>query len=250
MKRKILSALLAILLLCSLVCPTAAETVFTTDGKWIIDTADILEKEEEKELNAILDEICKKYDVNILIYTTDDLDGMKIEKYGRQIYRHLQSNLENTENVAMLTVSTNPRMYDIYCDGLPSSALDLDSIMDDMESDMRSNNYVAACETYAEQCDYYINGHLNGFPFDVGTTLLIAVVLGLIIGLISVLVMKSKLKSVRKQNYAHVYVRSDSMQVTIHNDLFLYRTVSRIRKQTNNSSGSSGGPRNAGGRSF
>ena len=80
-------------------------------------------------------------------------------------------------------------------------------------------------------------------------TVIIAV-LGLIIGLISVLVMKSKLKSVRKQNYAHVYVRSDSMQVTVHNDLFLYRTVSRIRKQTNNSSGSSGGPRNAGGRSF
>lgn len=254
MKRKILSALLAVMLLCALVFPAAADTVFTTDGKWIIDMAGILDKSEEKELNATLDKICKAYDVNILIVTTEDMQGMEIEEYGPWLYNTaLQYNLENTKNVALLTVSFNPRMYDIYCDGLPSEALDLDSIMDDMEADMRSGSYTTAFETYANQCDYYINGHLNGFPFDFEGALLIAVVLGLIIGLISVLVMKSKLKSVRKQNYAHVYVRPNSMRVTVHNDLFLYRTVSRIRKQTNNSSGGSGGsgsPRNAGGRSF
>lgn len=255
MTRRILSVLLAIMLLGSLVFPAAADQVFTNEAKWIIDRAELIDKEDEKKLNKTLNEICEKYDVNIFIITTDNLQHMEIEEHGPWLYDTLKRNLENTGNVAMLTISTDmimydTRMYDIYCDGLPSEALDLDSIMDDLEADLHDNNYVAAFETFAERCEYYIDGHLNGFPFDVGGTLIFAVVIGIVIGLISVLVMKSKLKSVRKQNQANVYVRSGSMQVNIHNDLYLYSTVSRIRKQSSNSSGSGGGPRNAGGRSF
>jgi uncharacterized protein len=66
--------------------------------------------------------------------------------------------------------------------------------------------------------------------------------------------MKGQLKSVRKQNRANNYMKTGSLQVTVHRDLFLYRDITRTRKQTNSSSGGSrssgGGSRSVGGGSF
>jgi uncharacterized protein len=83
-------------------------------------------------------------------------------------------------------------------------------------------------------------------------TLLICAGVGLVIGLIVVLILKGQLKSVRRQNQANAYIRPGSMQVTVARDLFLYRNVTKTRRQSNNSSGGSsgGGSRHVGGGSF
>ena len=72
----------------------------------------------------------------------------------------------------------------------------------------------------------------------------------LAVGLIVALVLKSQLKSVRKQNQANVYVKENSMVVTTRRDLFLYRDVRKTRKESSKSSGSGGSSRNVGGGSF
>jgi len=68
------------------------------------------------------------------------------------------------------------------------------------------------------------------------------------------LILKGQLKSVHKQNTAHVYVKQGSMHVDLKQDIFLYRNVTRTRKQerekSSSSSGSDGTARTKGGGSF
>ena len=87
-------------------------------------------------------------------------------------------------------------------------------------------------------------------PFDFSGKLTIALAIGLIAGLITAFVLKGQLKSVYQQDKANVYIKNDSMQLTSHSDLFLYRNVTRTKKQSSSSSSSSGSSRSKGGGSF
>ena len=88
-------------------------------------------------------------------------------------------------------------------------------------------------------------------PFQIGKNLAISLVIGLAAGLIVALILKGQLKSVRKQDRAHVYVKQGSMQVNVSRDIFLYRTVTCTKKQKSESAGSSDGTaRSKGGGSF
>lgn len=125
----------------------------------------------------------------------------------------------------------------------------MDKIGDAIVSNLFDGDYVAAFDEFVDQCGYYLDGHLNGFPFNLGKKLLIALVIGAIVGVIIAFVLKGQLKSVRKQNQANVYVNAGSMQITQRSDLFLYRNVTRTKKESSSSSGS-GSSRNSGGGSF
>ena len=116
-------------------------------------------------------------------------------------------------------------------------------------SDLSDGDYAAAFDEFAEQCDYYLDGHINGFPFNFGKNLLICLIIGIVAGVVVAFVLKGQLKTVRKQNQANVYVKPGSMQVTVRNDFFLYREVSKSRKESSSSSGS-GSSRSTGGGSF
>lgn len=57
-----------------------------------------------------------------------------------------------------------------------------------------------------------------------------SLIFGFVVALIITLVMKSKLKSVRSQRAAANYERPGSMHLTCSRDLYLYSTVTRIKK--------------------
>ena len=64
--------------------------------------------------------------------------------------------------------------------------------------------------------------------------LLICIGIGILIGLVTVLVMRGQLKSVRAQNAAADYVVPGSFQLRHSRDIFLYRHVHRTPKPKNN----------------
>ena len=57
---------------------------------------------------------------------------------------------------------------------------------------------------------------------------------GVVIGLIAVLIMKSNLRSVHYQSGAGEYVTPGSFHLTASQDVFLYKTVTRVEKPQNN----------------
>lgn len=70
-------------------------------------------------------------------------------------------------------------------------------------------------------------------PFDVGKSVIIALVIGFIIALIVTLAMKGRLKSVRSRDNARDYIKKDSLNITVRRDTFLYSRVERTPKQRN-----------------
>ena len=81
----------------------------------------------------------------------------------------------------------------------------------------------------------------------------VRMMIGIAVGVIVALILKGQLKTVRAQNQANVYVKQGSMQLTVCNDMFLYRNVTRTQRQSSSSSGSSGSSgssRSIGGGSF
>jgi uncharacterized protein len=118
-------------------------------------------------------------------------------------------------------------------------------------SDLSDGNYYDAFDAFAQQCKYYLDGYVNGFPFDAGTSFLVAVGVGLLVAVIVTSIMKGQLKSVRMQRAASVYVKPGSLAITQTGDFFMYSNVTRTeRQQSSSSSGSGGSSRSTGGGSF
>ena len=152
----------------------------------------------------------------------------------------------------LLLVCMDDREYRILSNGYAGEAIGLsqiDAIGEAIVSDLSEAEYAEAFITFADRCGYYLNGYLNGFPFQWGKNLIIALVVGIAAGVITALVLRRQLKTVRQQKQANVYIKPGSMQITQSRDQFLYRELQRTAKQSSNSSGS-GSSRNVGGGSF
>lgn len=249
MNRKIIFTILALVLCFSLATGVSA----ATDTN-LYDEADLLTDAEEMRLAQKLDEIGEAYDAQIVIVTVPTADGADVDWYLEYLYDSMGFGYGPNYDGVLLLLCMDVREYRILSNGYAGVAIDTGDIADIGDvivSDLSDGNYAAAFDRFADECAYYLNGYLNGFPFETGAVLVTSLVIGIIAGVVVALVLKGQLKTVRKQSGAGTYVKADSMQVTVHNDLFLYQNTSRVRRQTSNSSSSSSGSsRSTGGGRF
>lgn len=253
MKRYIFCLLLTLVLLSALTLTALASPV--TSAAPVTDQADLLSDSEEAALSAKLTEISGKFNAQIAVVTVAASSSHDVSWYTESIYDTAGFGYGSGHDGVLLLVCMYPREYRILSNGFAADAIgdyEIDAIGNAIVSDLSDGNYADAFREFADQCSYYLDGHINGFPFDFGKNLLIAFGAAFVIGLIVVLILKAQLKSVRRQNRANVYEKPGSMHITLQRDLFLYRDVRRRKKETSNSSGSrsSGGSRHVGGGSF
>ena len=232
-------------------CIILATGASASYGDRLYDGADLLTSAEEEKILSRLDDVSRKYGVDVVIVTVDTVGYQNLAGFSDDYYD------ENgyDEDCVMLLVSMEEREWDILTNGSCYEAINyskIDSIGELMTDDLSEGNYAEAFETYISRCEYYINGHESGYPFDWGPTLLISLIVGLVVALIVTTIMKAQLKSVRANDTATEYVRYGSMNVRVSRDIFLYRHVSRIKKPESNSgtSRSGGGGRGHGGGKF
>lgn len=250
MKHKIFSVLLAVIL-----CLSLAVTAYGAEQAFLVDDAQLLSEAEEAVLVSQLAEISARHNAQIVIVTLASTPGSDIDTYVEHYYDSNGLGYGTGHDGVLLMVSMDLREYRILSNGFAADAItmsDIDSISDAIVSDLSDGDYAEAFDSFIRECDYYLDGYINGFPFPFGTMLAVALGIGLVVGLIVALVLKAQLKSVHKQNRADVYQKSGSMHLTTQRDIFLYRNVSRRKKETSNSSGSrsGGGSRNVGGGRF
>lgn len=65
------------------------------------------------------------------------------------------------------------------------------------------------------------------FASSTGGRIAISIGIGLLLGLIPMLVMYGKMKTVRRNNRASSYVKENSLNITHQNDIYLYKNVVR-----------------------
>lgn len=256
MKKRIVSLFLALMLLSSLAISVhALEIALIEDGNSVYDEAGLLTSSEEEEIAEILDDLGDTYDTQIVIVTVPELDSDP-DYFVENLYDTMGFGYGDRYDGVLLMVCMDPREYRILSNGSAADAIDPDAIEDigdAIVSDLSDGNYADAFLTFADRCEYYLDGYENGFPFPFGKRLLTALVVGIVVGLIVVAILAAQLKTVHKKNQARDYVKSGSMRLTLSNDIFLYRNVQRTKKESSSSSGSrssSGGSRRVSGGKF
>lgn len=251
MKKKLFSTVLALLLLLTMAVSVSAAT-----DEFVYDEAGLLTQREESALSEKLERISDTYDAQIIVATVSELDYSDVDYFPDHLYDSMDFGYGADRDGVLLVVCMDPREYRMLGCGYASQAIDEDVISDigdAIVSDLSDGDYAEAFDEFADQCEYYLDGYRNGFPFATTRNLLICLLIGLAVGAITVIVLKGQLKTVRRQNRAHEYVRSGSMKLNVQRDIYLYRNVTRTKKESSSSSSgrsSGGSSRSRGGGSF
>jgi uncharacterized membrane protein YgcG len=98
---------------------------------------------------------------NIDAYIEDKFDSMNMG-YG-----------ENRDGVLLL-VCMESREYRILSNGYAGEAIgmdQIDAISEAIVSNLSDGDYADAFITFADNCAYYLDGYLNGYPFNAGKCL-------------------------------------------------------------------------------
>lgn len=236
-----------------LLCVVMAIPAFgAADLPRLLDGAGLLTEAEQSTLLAKLNEISERQRIDVIIVTTDTLDGKTPRNYADDLFDQNSYGFGTEHDGVMLLVSMEDRDWWITTCGYGMTAITDDGIhyiSDRFLPDLKDGDHAAAFDTFAGLCDEFITqakigqpydgSHMPKEPFNVGSKLLVAMVISFVIALIVTGSMKAKLKTVRMQTAAASYVRANSMNITESRDMYLYSTVTRTKRQE--SGGSSGG---------
>lgn len=259
MKKRVFALVFALVLcVCTAIPAFAAEAMpRVVDGAGLLDTA------EEASLLSKLDEISTRQGMDVVVVTTDSLNGKSPRDFADDFY---DFNGYGPDGVLLL-VSMEERDWWISTSGYGITAFTdagIEYLGEQFTSELTNENYARAFDIFAEKCDEFITQARSGDPYDthnlpkepfnILVNLIVALVIGLVVALIATGIMRSKLKSVRSRHEAADYVRPGSMKVTESRDLFLYRQVHKTPKPKDGGSsthiGSSGRSHGGGGGKF
>lgn len=205
------------------------------------DGAGLLSTEEADQLEALLDKYSKELKFDIVVVTTNDLQGKSHEAYADDYYDdNGYGQGRDRDGVLFLRyINGTAREAWISSHGEGIDALsdsDIQGILDNMRPYIESDPY-RAFEVFAQDVHDEVEDHR---AYDV-TWIFVGLIIGLATGLIVTGIMRSRLKSVRAQKYAGSYIKDGSMNITVARDIYLYRTISRTAKPKQDSGGGRGG---------
>ena len=139
----------------------------------------------------------------------------------------------------------NERKYDIYAFGQMKDEIMIKSIRNDLASDLQpyltDGEYYTAFMGYADKVEEEIyNVYENGPNTEPSYAVPIGIGCGLVIALITVLIMKSQMNTLKTNPMANEYLRKGGFSLDRARDIFLYTSITRTKRETDSdSSGSS-----------
>ena len=265
---RIVTLLLTVILLCA----SAAFPISATEPAWeITDNAQLLTPEQLQELDKHIRELTAQYQTDFVILTVESLDGKSPKQYANDFYDSNNCGYGESRDGILMLLAMESRDYYFLTNGTPTEKLaqagGLAALEDKVVPHLSNGNYYLAFGMFLDTAAAIVAKPLSapgasnpaynddfvyiGFD-DVASTeerlqrVGIFTVIGLIIGIAVTLLMKRSMKTARAKRLAADYVRPGSFQLTRRMDLFLYRTRTRVRVQSDNSS--SGGSRGGGSR--
>lgn len=251
MKKRIIAILLAAL---TLSCCFALNAFAAKTPSLLVDEADVLTDAEEIDLRAELETLSDKREVDFVFVTVESLGGEDPGDFAEAYFHDNGYGRGEDKDGVMLLFSAEVvdggRDYYIYYSGICFDAIndDVESVKSAVVGYLKNDDFVKAVYEFTEESARLLDIEINGAPFAFGKSLIISLVIGFVIALISVSVMKGKLKSVRFQSGASTYQKVGSLMITNSRDVFLYRNVTRrARPKSTSGGGAHGGGSRSGG---
>lgn len=223
----------------------------------LVDDAGLLSDSEYSTLLSKLEEISERNKCEVAVVTVTSTNGNEIRDYAADIYDYYGYGYGENDDGILLLLDMGSRQWFIVTYGFGITAMTdsrIDSVGDDIVPYLSDGKYYDAFNTYAFDCDYYIeetrnsgsgdnyygdDGVIN--PLYLRPSPWIAIIPGIIIAFISTGVMRGKLKTVAKKAAAADYTVKNSMKLTNCVDMFLYSNVSKTARPKDDDSRSGGG---------
>lgn len=250
MKKRIISCIFVFVLCICFAMPAFAAG--TAD--YVVDGADLLTDREEDALSAKLEEMSQRQKMDVVVVTTDGLDGKSAREYANDYYENNGYGYGENRDGILLLVNIADRDWWISTCGYGITVFTdagIDYISEKFLPDLSDGNYEEAFNIYADWCDKFIDQAKSNEPYDINNLpqepheplsfvwVPISIAVGFVIALISVGIMKGKLRTIRREPAADSYIRNGSMNITESRDLYLYSRLDRTARPKENKSGSS-----------
>ncbi len=232
-----------VILIAFVVAMSSLYMTFAAEYPRLVDKAELLSDSEKTELLYILDEISERQQVDIIVLTVPSLEGASPVEYADNFYDNNDYGFGDNHDGILFLISMEERDWYISTTGYGITAVtdeNIEYMSEYFLYDLSEGEYLKAFTTFAELCDYFITqsqytgDNAPKEPYWFVGNFVITFGIGFIISLIVTGGMKRKLKSIRPQSTADIYIKRDSMHITKRNDLFLYRHIDRIKKPENN----------------
>ena len=227
------------------------------------DEVELLNSSQADYLENALQNVYNVHKINVFIAVVEDIESRDANSYANKIFGFEKNTYNDEKNGVVLLLNVKERDWHVYVYGVARYVFTdqvIDSLMEVLVTDYFSkNDFYNGFIGFANQCHAYFfrtyerieNAYANGdglssesTPPSIGTCILIALSIGLAAAVITVLILRSQLKSVKSARDASGYVMHDSFALTESRDIFLYSTISKTaRSQSSSSSRSRSGGR-------
>ena len=265
MKKRLFPAIITVLMLAALCLTVYGSPSDGMNGAAtrVNDFADLFLPEEEEALLTYFDEISETLQFDVVVVTTDSLDGKSCMAYADDFFDYNGFGYGENYDGALFLISVEPdhRQCWISTSGFGIKAIDDDTVDEMLDTIvgyyLSDGEYAYGAAEFAYLCGQAVDGAREAATFSTGKLIRwvgIGLVIGVVVALIYVAILKSQMKSVHLKGEANDYVKKDSLHLTDKADIFLYRSVSRVKHESSGGSSShtssSGRSHGGGGRSF
>lgn len=235
-----------VILLMTLLLAFCVVTVYALPAH-MVDDAGLLTSTEKASLEQTLSEISNRHNVDVVVVTVDSTNGKSPMEFADDYYDYggyrpdgillLVSMEENDWWVS----TTGYGIIAVTDAGLAYMSDRFVPYLSDGEYAQSFGEFANLCDSFLTQAktgDPYDSHNLPKEPFGFFTSLVIALIAGLVAALIVTGKLKAQLKTVSLKAKADDYVKQGSLQLTHSQDLFLCSHLDR-REKPKSSSGSS-----------
>lgn len=223
----------------------------------VVDDAGLLKKDAAAELSAEARRISDAYQMDVVIHTTRSLGGKTARDYAADYFDSNGYGRGAAGDGVMLTLSMEDRDWDLMTTGsgiIAFTDYGLEQISDDIVPYFSSGDYAAGFRRFLRDAEVFLEQWKTGRPYDVNNraqlrspleraagVAVYLMIAALVIAAVALAVMILGMKTARPRLSAGEYVKDGSFQLSRSQDIFLYRTQTRVRvpKETSSGGGSS-----------
>lgn len=237
-------------LACIIICLSLTGIPVSAAGNMdkIVDNANLLSDIEESELESTAQRMTTELGFDIVIVTTDSMDGKTAEAYADDFFDYNGYGVGKDYTGVLFLISMEDRDWAISTCGKGIDALsdsELDSIFYRISGYLSENRFYEAFSEYLAVLESELNEYIEETTVSaveiIGAVLKNALI-GAVIAAIALFVMSRGMKTDVKQKNAVNYVVAGTYNLKQHTDTFLYTNTTKTRRSSDSSgSGRSGG---------
>lgn len=228
----------------------------------VVDYAKLLSDYEAEKLEEKIKVLREKWDFDLVILTANTLSGYTPMEYADDYYDYVGYGGAGDRNGLLLLVSMEDRDWWISTRGYGIKAFTdagIQFLGEQLVSKISDGHYAAGFDKFVDWADQFLTEAEEGTPYNInhmprgpkpmGMITIFSVIAAVMGAFVVLAVMKSKLTSVRMGTEANNYVVKDSLVMAEQKDTFLYKNVTKVKRQTSSGGGGSGTHRSSSGAS-